>query len=113
MESFGFPYYCSVKVYASDQQFAITSLSSLDTAKLPIYEFYSLEDLVKDGIGKGNLRFTSEIDEAITGADILWVTYDTPVDADDRADEEKVDIEAAEVPLELRLFLEGRGCDQI
>jgi len=34
----------------------------------------------------GRLRFTTDAADAVAGADVVWVCFDTPVDADDRAD---------------------------
>jgi UDPglucose 6-dehydrogenase len=38
----------------------------------------------------GRLRFTGQATEAVPGADVVWVCFDTPVDADDKADVEWV-----------------------
>jgi len=51
----------------------------------PVFE-PGLEALVREGLSRGRLRFTSDPAEACAGAEALWVTYDTPVDDDDRAD---------------------------
>lgn len=51
----------------------------------PLFE-PGLENLVKRGITSGNLRFSSSIETATHGIEVLWVTYDTPVDDDDNAD---------------------------
>ena len=45
-----------------------------------------LDDLLRAGVDRGNLSFTNDRAEALTGADLLWIAYDTPVDDDDRAD---------------------------
>jgi Predicted UDP-glucose 6-dehydrogenase len=42
--------------------------------------------LIEAGLAAGNLRFTTNIEEAVRNIDILWVSYDTPVDDDDNAD---------------------------
>jgi UDPglucose 6-dehydrogenase len=44
-----------------------------------------LEELIKRGLSSGNLRFSSTANEA-KDVDVLWVTYDTPVDDDDNVD---------------------------
>jgi len=51
----------------------------------PVFE-PGLEALVREGLSRGRLRFTSDPAEACAGAEALWVAYDTPVDDDDRAD---------------------------
>jgi UDPglucose 6-dehydrogenase len=55
----------------------------------PIFE-PGLEQLVKDGLAAGRLRFTSDAQTAVAGADVIWITIDTPVDAEDRADVDAV-----------------------
>ena len=49
-----------------------------------------LDDLIREGINAGQLRFTSDAKIAISSAEVLWVTYDTPVDENDQADVEFV-----------------------
>jgi UDPglucose 6-dehydrogenase len=51
----------------------------------PLFE-PGLEDLVRSGVASKRLSFTSSPGDALTQADVVWVTYDTPVDDDDRAD---------------------------
>lgn len=55
----------------------------------PLFE-PGLEALLREGLAAGSLRFTEQLQEAGRGADVLWVTYDTPVDEDDVADPEFV-----------------------
>jgi UDPglucose 6-dehydrogenase len=50
----------------------------------PIFE-PGLEELISRGLYSGNLRFSSAASDA-KDLDVLWVTYDTPVDDDDNAD---------------------------
>jgi UDPglucose 6-dehydrogenase len=45
-----------------------------------------LDELIQSGLAARRLSFTTEIATACGEADILWVTFDTPVDDDDRAD---------------------------
>ena len=54
----------------------------------PLFE-PGLEDLVKSGLASGRLRFTTD-PAAAANADVVWITTDTPVDDDDRADVESV-----------------------
>ncbi len=51
----------------------------------PLYE-PGLEDLLKAQLASGQLSFTTEAAAAVADADILWVTFDTSVDDEDRAD---------------------------
>lgn len=50
----------------------------------PLFES-GLEELVKQGIAAGRLRFCEEVADGLSGAEVVWVTYDTPVDEEDRA----------------------------
>jgi len=56
----------------------------LKNGYMPIYE-PGLEDLVLKHNGC-NLFFTSDVELALSNADYIWVTYDTPVDENDIAD---------------------------
>jgi len=59
-------------------------LANLRTGQAPLYE-PGLNDLLATGITGGQLGFS--MDAAVsTTAEVLWVCYDTPVDADDRSD---------------------------
>ena len=49
-----------------------------------------LADLLRSGLASGRLSFSADIKKATEGAEVLWVAYDTPVDADDKADVEFV-----------------------
>lgn len=54
----------------------------------PLFE-PKLDETIKQGLDSGNLRFTYDINE-IKNADVLWITYDTPVDENDISDVEYV-----------------------
>jgi UDPglucose 6-dehydrogenase len=45
-----------------------------------------LTELIARTHASGRLTFTSDANAALDGADVLWVTFDTPVDEQDRAD---------------------------
>ena len=49
-----------------------------------------LDELISRGMADGRLSFTTDAAAACTGADVLWITYDTPVNDDDEADVEFV-----------------------
>jgi UDPglucose 6-dehydrogenase len=66
-----------------------TVVADLAAGRPPLFE-PGLEDLVKAGLTTGHLRFTTDVAQASKGADLVWVTYDTPVDDDDRANIEAV-----------------------
>jgi UDPglucose 6-dehydrogenase len=50
----------------------------------PLFE-PGLEDLVKSGLSQGTLRFTADLADAVSQAEVLWCAYDTPVDENDDA----------------------------
>ncbi len=60
-------------------------IENLSKGKPPLFE-PELEELVKKGIAEKKLAFTTDIKKAVHGAQVIWVTYDTPVDDDDNAD---------------------------
>jgi UDPglucose 6-dehydrogenase len=66
-----------------------SAVALLDEGRLPLFE-PGLDDLVRNAVAGGTLRFTANRTEALGGADLLWIAYDTPVDDDDRADVEFV-----------------------
>jgi UDPglucose 6-dehydrogenase len=61
------------------------TIRALASGTPPVFE-PGLEELVRSGLAAGRLRFTSEPAEALHNADVLWVTFDTPVDDEDHAD---------------------------
>lgn len=65
------------------------TIAGLNDGKAPLFE-PGLYDLLQAGIAKGRLRFTTAMADAAAAAEVLWVTFDTPVDDDDRADVEFV-----------------------
>jgi len=60
-------------------------IDGLTKGNAPLFE-PGLDALLQAGIAKRCLRFTTIIAEAISDAEVLWVTFDTPVDNDDLAD---------------------------
>ena len=65
--------------------FGFSNVASLRFGKAPIFE-PGLESLIQEGIRSGSLSFETDPALACSGADLLWVTHDTPVDGDDLAD---------------------------
>ena len=51
----------------------------------PLFE-PNLEDLVKKGIAEKKLKFSTNIEQSVRDAQVIWITYDTPVDENDCAD---------------------------
>src|SRR3954469_24987062 len=63
-------------------------IKKLQAGDNPLFE-PGLKDLVQAGIAADHLHFSSEA-AAVAGAELIWVTYDTPVDENDVADVEFV-----------------------
>src|SRR4051812_18323152 len=64
-----------------------TVIAGLSEGRPPIFE-PGLAELVRLGIDAGRLRFTCDLSQA--DADVVWVTFDTPVNENDEADVELV-----------------------
>jgi len=62
-----------------------STVRNLSQGISPLHE-PGLEDLLKAQLASGQLSFTTEAAAAVADADILWVTFDTSVDDEDRAD---------------------------
>ena len=60
-------------------------VSELQTGRLPVDE-PGLAELVQEGLSAGKLSFSGKLESAIQGAELVWVTFDTPVRDDDTAD---------------------------
>ncbi|MBA3872819.1 MAG: UDP-glucose/GDP-mannose dehydrogenase family protein, partial [Anaerolineae bacterium] len=59
-------------------------IEKLQAGETPLFE-PGLKDLIQAGITTGNLQFSAEA-AAVAQAELVWVTYDTPVDENDVAD---------------------------
>jgi len=59
-------------------------IAELNAGVPPLYE-PGLETLLRSGIQRGNLRFSSNT-SAVAECDLVWITFDTPVDENDVAD---------------------------
>ena len=60
-------------------------IASINEGILPIEE-KQIPELIKSGLDSGNLEFSSNIKEDIGKEDLIWITYDTPVNSNDEAD---------------------------
>src|SRR5947199_2724300 len=60
-------------------------VAELEQGRPPLHE-PGLADLIAAGVSSGQLSFTSSPDTALRTADVLWVTFDTPVNEQDEAD---------------------------
>ncbi|MBP2666848.1 MAG: UDP-glucose/GDP-mannose dehydrogenase family protein [Firmicutes bacterium] len=72
------------------------TIASLVQGKAAIFE-PGLDKLIVEGQSSGRLRFTTNAQDALGDADLLWITFDTPVDDEDRADVEFVFTRVADV----------------
>lgn len=61
------------------------TIEKLKLGKAPLFE-PGLDDLLQAGIDQGRLHFHTNPAQALTGAEVLWVAFDTPVDDEDHAD---------------------------
>lgn len=64
------------------------TIGGLRDGRAPLFE-PGLDDAIAAGVTAGRLTFTSD-PAAVADSDVVWITYDTPVDEDDRADVESV-----------------------
>lgn len=60
-------------------------VDALKAGRPPVGE-PGLSELIQANVQAGRLRFTTDPAQAFERADLVWVTFDTPVDEDDRAD---------------------------
>ena len=65
------------------------NIRNLNQGKAPLFE-PGLDEMIQNEINEGHLRFAQSSREAVADAELLWVTFDTPVDEDDQADVELV-----------------------
>jgi UDPglucose 6-dehydrogenase len=70
-------------------------VAALNDGRPPIFE-PGLEELVRAGLASGRLQFTAEL-ARVASADLVWVTFDTPVNQDDEADVGYVERRVAEL----------------
>jgi UDPglucose 6-dehydrogenase len=61
------------------------NIAQLQHGKAPLLE-PGLNELIAAGLAEHKLRFTADPAEACTGADLLWLAYDTPVNENDESD---------------------------
>ena len=63
-------------------------IDNIISGKAPLYE-PGLDELIAKGLSRGNLSFTTDL-SVVEESEVLWVTFDTPVDDNDIADVEFV-----------------------
>lgn len=65
------------------------NIKKLNNGIAPVYE-PGLNELIKSEINNGRLSFTTSQKIALADTNVLWVTFDTPVDNQDKADVELI-----------------------
>src|SRR5690242_20632318 len=65
--------------------FDTATVANLNSGKAPLFE-PGLNELLASGIAGGKLSFTADPKLACAKADVLWLTYDTPVNDRDESD---------------------------
>ncbi len=68
------------------------NIESLSQAKPAVAE-PGLSELIQEGLGKKSLHFSADRETALKAADVVWITFDTPVNEQDVADVEYVSAE--------------------
>ena len=61
------------------------NIASLNQGQAPLLE-PGLNELIAAGLAANNLSFTTDPKIACANADVLWLTYDTPVNDNDESD---------------------------
>jgi UDPglucose 6-dehydrogenase len=80
---------CARHFQVTGLDFDAQNLARLNLGKAPLFE-PGLDDLLAAGLAERRLHFTADPQAACAGADLLWLTEDTPVDEDDRSDSDAV-----------------------
>lgn len=80
---------CAKHFQVTGLDFDAANVANLNSGKAPLFE-PGLNELIASGIASGKLSFTTDPKIACPKADILWLTYDTPVNDNDESDVEFV-----------------------
>ncbi|HXT11820.1 MAG TPA: nucleotide sugar dehydrogenase [Candidatus Angelobacter sp.] len=76
---------CAKHFRVTGLDFNEANVVGLKSGKAPLFE-PGLNELLASGIAAGKLSFTTDAKAACASADVLWVTYDTPVNDADESD---------------------------
>ena len=79
------------------------TIDGLAQGRAPLFE-PGLDAILQAGIASKKLRFSASPADVVSGAEVLWVAFDTPVDDEDQADVEFVN---AQIKAVLPLLAEG------
>ena len=80
---------CARHFQVTGLDFDASTIARLNEGKAPLFE-PGLDELLAAGIAQQRLRFSDDPKTACAGADVLWLTEDTPVDDHDISDVEAV-----------------------
>ena len=78
-------------------------VSRLNQGQAPLYE-PGLDTLIAQALAAKTLHFTTDEQTALQQADLVWITYDTPVDDNDHAD---TDLVIENIKQKLSLITDG------
>ncbi|HEX4264969.1 MAG TPA: nucleotide sugar dehydrogenase [Verrucomicrobiae bacterium] len=76
---------CAKHFQVTGLDFDSANVANLNLGKAPLLE-PGLNELLAEEIARGKLSFTTDPKKACAQADVLWLTYDTPVNDDDESD---------------------------
>jgi len=76
---------CAKHFHVIGLDFDAANISRLNSGQAPLLE-PGLNDLLSAGLAAKRLSFTTDPQAACAKADILWLTYDTPVNENDESD---------------------------
>src|SRR5450432_4255406 len=80
---------CAKHFQVTGLDFDAANVANLNSGKAPLLE-PGLNELIAAGLASRKLSFTTDAKAACANAEILWVTYDTPVNDSDESDVESV-----------------------
>jgi UDPglucose 6-dehydrogenase len=80
---------CAKHFYVVGLDFDATNIAKLNSGQAPLLE-PGLNELITAGLASKKLSFTTDAKIACENSDILWLTYDTPVNDNDESDVEFV-----------------------
>ena len=76
---------CAKHFQVTGLDFDAANIANLNLGKAPLFEL-GLNELLASGIAAGKLSFTTDPKSACAKADVLWLSYDTPVNENDESD---------------------------
>ena len=80
---------CAKHFEVAGLDFDAANVTKLNQGQAPLFE-PGLNELIAAGIAAKRLSFTTDAKIACANADVLWLTYDTPVNDNDESDVESV-----------------------